>query len=51
MALSDPEPDAGPVDPPVYVAVQVAPESPAGSVSTTVAPVTALGPRLAAVTM
>ena len=51
VALIDPVPDVGPVDPPLYVAVQVAFERPAGSVSVMVAPVTEVGPLLPAVTM
>ena len=51
VALIDPVPDVGPVDPPPYVAVQVAFERPAGSVSVTVAPVTEVGPLLPAETM
>ena len=40
-----PLPEAGPLEPLLYVAVQVAPSTWLGNVSTTVAPVTLLGPR------
>ena len=45
-ALMLPEPLAGPAAPPAYDTVQVAPESPAGSVSATAAVGALLGPRL-----
>jgi hypothetical protein len=45
VVLMSPEPLAGPAAPPAYDTVHVAPESPAGSVSATVAVGTLLGPR------
>lgn len=46
VALMSPEPLAGPAAPPAYDTVQVAPKSPAGSVSATIVLLTLLGPRL-----
>src|SRR5690242_5291795 len=48
VAAMLPLPDAGPLAPPAYTAVQVAPVMVAGTVSATVAPVALLGPALLA---
>ena len=51
MSLIEPVPDAVQLPPPVAVQVHVADVSDAGRVSATVAPVTAEGPALLAVTV